>query len=56
MSSQGDSFLKAVRALPGPLVDAMTDGELVDPGLLMTYHLGKNNYRHAWCRFYRFSN
>ena len=33
--------MKAVRALPGPLVDAMTDGELLDPGLLTTYLLGR---------------
>ena len=36
--SQVDSiFLKEVRALPEPLVEAMTDGELLDPGLLLAY-------------------
>ena len=25
-------------------------------GILLRYHLGKNNYRSAWCRFYCFSD
>ena len=29
--------MKAVRALPGPLVDALTDGKHPDPGMLLTY-------------------
>ena len=38
VTSQEDSlFLKVLRALPRPLTEAMRDGELMDPGLLMTY-------------------
>ena len=30
-------FLRAVCELPGPLLEALTDGELLDPGMLLTY-------------------
>ena len=37
VTSQRDLFLKAIRALLGPLVAALAEGELLDPGLLLAY-------------------
>ena len=39
-SSQEDAlFLKAVRAIPGPLLVSLTDGELLDSCMLLSYPL-----------------